>query len=119
MNKSTKIILALLVVLAAACAAALLESWCDESQAQMDGEGACLRPRFSPGYADFPLTCQPALLRALEAGKRIGLTVTGANMLSPTKSVTAVIGLSPHRGNCLAGGCATCNKTDCSFRREA
>lgn len=108
-----------LAVMVQACAAALLESWCDEYQAQMAHEVLCLRPRFSPGYSDFPLDCQPALLHALEAGKRIGLTVTGANMLSPTKSVTAVIGLSPHRGKCHTGGCATCNKTDCAFRREA
>lgn len=108
-----------LAVMVQACAAALLESWCDEYQARMAAEGLYLRPRFSPGYGDFPLACQPALLSALEAGKRIGLTVTGANMLSPTKSVTAVIGLSDRKGKCHAGGCATCNKRDCAFRREA
>lgn len=111
-----------LAVMVQACAAALLESWCDEYQSRIAagvaGEGLFLRPRFSPGYGDFPLDAQPALLGALEAGKRIGLTATGANMLSPTKSVTAVIGLSPDRGSCHAGGCATCGKKDCEFRRE-
>ena len=111
-----------LAVMVQACAAALLESWCDEYQSRIAagvaGEGLFLRPRFSPGYGDFPLDAQPALLSILEAGKRIGLTATGANMLSPTKSVTAVIGLSPDRGGCHAGGCATCGKKDCEFRRE-
>lgn len=110
-----------LAVMVQACAAALLESRCDEYQEQIAAQagGLYLRPRFSPGYGDFLLACQPALLSALEAGKRIGLTVTGANMLSPTKSVTAVIGLSANKGKCHAGGCATCGKKDCAFRREA
>lgn len=110
-----------LAVMVQACAAALLESRCDEYQERIAAQagGLYLRPRFSPGYGDFPLACQPALLSALEAGKRIGLTVTGANMLSPTKSVTAVIGLSANKGKCHAGGCATCGKKDCAFRREA
>lgn len=108
-------------VMAQACAAAFLEGWCDRYQdqiaAEVSAEALFLRPRFSPGYGDFPLDTQPALLSALEAGKRIGLTATGANMLAPTKSVTAVIGLSPEKGSCHAGGCATCGKKDCAFRR--
>ena len=36
---------------------------------------------------------QKDLLATLEAGKRIGLTVTDGSMLTPVKSVTAIIGL--------------------------
>ena len=49
--------------------------------------------RFSPGYGDLPLAAQPAIVRALRADVRLGLTVLPTNLLLPTKSVTAVIGL--------------------------
>ncbi len=49
--------------------------------------------RYSPGYGDFPLDMQKDLVSALEAEKRIGLTVTDNFLMIPRKSVTAVIGL--------------------------
>ena len=103
-----------------ACAASLLESGADEAQACYEKEyaakGLYLRPRFSPGYGDFSLSVQPDILRLLDAQKRIGLFATKNNMLTPTKSITAVIGVS--RQPCGGKpGCAACNKTDCAFRR--
>ena len=107
-------------VILQACAASLLEAYCDEC---CDGlardvapEGLFLRPRFSPGYGDFPIDFQRPLLEALEASKRIGLTATETMMLTPTKSVTAVVGLSPTPW-CPPTGCAACGKTDCAFRK--
>ena len=107
-------------VILQACAASLLEAYCD---ACCDGlsreaapEGLFLRPRFSPGYGDFPIAFQRPLLEALEAPKRIGLTATAALMLTPTKSVTAIVGLSPSPW-CPPAGCAACGKADCAFRR--
>ena len=49
--------------------------------------------RFSPGFGDLPLAVQPAFLAALDAPRRIGLAATAGNLLVPTKSVTAVVGL--------------------------
>ena len=107
-------------VILQACAASLLEAYCDECCGALAGRGAAeglfLRPRFSPGYGDFPITFQRPLLEALEAPKRIGLTATEAMMLTPTKSVTAVVGLSPEP-DCRPGGCAACGKADCAYRR--
>ena len=108
-------------VMIQACAASLLEVYCDECcaaiAAQTAAEGLTLRPRFSPGYGDFPLECQPALLGALEAGKRIGIKLTDSLLMMPSKSVTAVMGISkkPHR--CDVRGCEACGKTDCAYRR--
>lgn len=80
-----------------ASAAAMTEVWCDLCQAELAaslaGEGARLTFRFSPGYGDLSLACQPMLLARLDAARRIGLTVTESMMLTPTKSVTAVIGI--------------------------
>ena len=50
------------------------------------------RPRFSPGYGDFPLTAQRDIFAILDCPKRIGLSLNQSLLLSPTKSVTAVIG---------------------------
>lgn len=102
-----------------ASAAALIEAVCDDACEQLSGRypGLFLRPRFSPGYADFPLPCQKQLLSLLDAPRKIGLTATDACLLAPSKSVTAVVGLSSAPGKCHAGGCATCSKTNCAFRR--
>lgn len=80
-----------------ACAAAELEEYCDKIEKQIlseYGSKVYLRPRFSPGYGDFSIFHQKDLLNILDAPKKIGLTMTDAYMLTPTKSVTAVIGLN-------------------------
>ncbi|MBM6924791.1 Vitamin B12 dependent methionine synthase activation subunit [Pseudoflavonifractor phocaeensis] len=102
-----------------AAAAALIEAVCDDACHQLAGRypGQYLRPRFSPGYGDFPLSAQPELLARLDAPRKIGLTATSAHLLAPVKSVTAVIGVAPTPGKCHAGGCATCSKENCTFRR--
>lgn len=60
---------------------------------EMQHMGYEIGKRYSPGYGDFPLAMQPTLLRALEANKRLGITVTEGNLLLPSKSITAVVGL--------------------------
>ena len=112
-------------VMVQACAASFLESFCDEQMQLLAREvpGQVLRPRFSPGYGDFPVEYNAELLTALNAGKTIGLSVTTAHMLVPTKSITAVIGCSNTPDSRFSGcgtapGCSACSKTDCAFRRE-
>lgn len=73
--------------------------------------------RFSPGYGDFPLEVQKDFLEVLNAGKRIGLNALDNYMMTPTKSVTAVIGLSDNEISKGKRGCACCNMRDkCTFR---
>jgi 5-methyltetrahydrofolate--homocysteine methyltransferase len=55
--------------------------------------------RFSPGYGDYPLTIQPEINEFLDARKRIGVTVTESLLMTPTKSVSAVIGLKKRGTN--------------------
>ena len=109
------------VVLQAA-GAALIEEYCNTSCMELSKEyesrGLYLRPRFSPGYGDFSLTCQPKILNGLEAGKRIGIKLTDSFLMMPSKSVSAVIGISSIPHHCVIRGCEVCEKTDCPYRRQ-
>lgn len=104
-----------------ACAAAFLEVYLDERQKElseeMAAEGYYLRPRFSPGYGDFSILHQREILLMADTARRIGLSMTEGSMLAPTKSVTALIGLSKENQDCNIKGCEACEKTDCAFRR--
>lgn len=105
-----------------ACAAVILEEYCDELQQEiaehMLEQGKYMRPRFSPGYGDFSILHQRDMLAMLDAPKRIGVTMTDSYMLTPTKSVTAVIGIGDREVNCNPNGCEECKKMDCTYRRS-
>ena len=109
------------VVLQAA-SAAMLETFCDQENEKLKKRyleaGWYLRPRFSPGYGDFPLECQGPLVAALELPKRIGVTLTDGFLMAPSKSVTAVLGASRLPRDCTVQGCEACGKTDCLYRRS-
>ncbi len=104
-----------------AAATAMIEDYCDEINEAMkryyEEKGLYLRPRFSPGYGDFALECQPELLKSIDASKRAGITLTDSLLMAPSKSVSAVIGVSPIPVNCTVKGCEACTKSDCSYRR--
>lgn len=105
-----------------ACAAAMLEEYCDEEQnkiaEELGKDHMYLRPRFSPGYGDYSILHQEDILRMLDTAKMIGLTMTESYMLTPTKSVTAVIGISKTKEPCHIKGCEECQKLDCIYRRS-
>ena len=109
-------------VILQAAAAAMIEAYCDDVNEEIRREaapkGLFLRPRFSPGYGDFSLEHQTELFRILEVQKKIGVMLTGSLLMMPSKSVTAVIGLSKENTHCMVQGCEVCGKQDCSFRRN-
>ncbi len=75
--------------------------------------------RFSPGYGDYPIEMQRTVLQLLDAPRKIGLTVNDSMLLVPTKSETAVMGLSREPIKKGPRGCATCNlKETCQFRKS-
>ena len=71
-----------------------IESLCDTFCRELAGEMGeyFLRPRFSPGYGDLPLSMQREIVSVLDTARQIGLTLNDSLMLSPTKSVTAILG---------------------------
>lgn len=99
---------------AQAVAASIIEGYCDEMQERVDTE-LNQKPRFSPGYGDWDLSEQRKLFAILECEKKLGLTLTDGLMMAPSKSVTAVIGLS-EEGSCIWKKCAHCNNINCPYR---
>lgn len=75
--------------------------------------------RFSPGYGDLPLATQPVLLAALDAGRLLGITLSESLLMSPTKSVTAVVGLFERPREGARRSCDACACRDfCLLRRS-
>lgn len=94
----------------------LCDVFCQQIRQEAQAAGLSTAPRFSPGYGDFPLSVQADIFRVLDCPRKIGLTLNESLLMSPSKSVTAVIGLG-HPQCRQATGCAQCGKTDCIYRR--
>lgn len=72
---------------------ALCDAFNDEMNVHFQAEGCFLRPRFSPGYGDLPLALQKDIFRVLDCPRKIGLSLNESLLMSPSKSVTAIIGI--------------------------
>lgn len=70
-----------------------IEALCDRFCDDIRSEYGKLRRRFSAGYGDLPIETQKAIFSLLECDKKIGLTLNDSYLMSPSKSVTAFIGI--------------------------
>ncbi len=99
-------------VIVDAAGSALVERAADAAEASVvaaaSDRGLFCGTRFSPGYGDLPLTVQPTLLAALDAQRRLGVTLSPDYLMSPTKSVTAVVGLFEEPREGIRLSCAGC-----------
>ena len=103
-----------------AMASAAIEQVCDEVEKEIAVklENKHFTWRFSPGYGDFPIEVQKNFLTALNAQKVIGLCANAGGMLTPTKSVTAVIGVHEKSVKNKKHSCESCNMCDrCNYRK--
>lgn len=69
-----------------------VEALCDDFCLRMS-KNRRLRPRFSPGYGDLPLETQKMIFPLLDCPKRIGISLGDSLLMSPSKSVTAFVGI--------------------------
>ena len=69
---------------------ALCDMFCKDIS---ESRAIILRPRFSPGYGDLPLTVQRDIFATLECPKRIAVFLNDSLLMSPSKSVTAFAGI--------------------------
>lgn len=85
---------------------------------KFQGQGLKMTFRFSPGYGDWDLREQAKVV-ALANAEAIGITLTDSLMLTPRKSITAIIGLCPDSNEEMpAKGCQNCAKLDCEMRKD-
>ncbi|MBE6972624.1 MAG: methionine synthase [Ruminococcaceae bacterium] len=103
------------------CASALVEQLCDRAELYLNTQfPGCHSPfRFSPGYGDLPLEVNTTLLDWLDAPRTIGLCATSSHLLTPRKSVTALLGLSDHPVETHKRSCPGCPAYDgCQYRKS-
>jgi hypothetical protein len=103
------------------CANSAIEVVCDDLCDQLASQFAPmhLTDRFSPGYGDMPLSQQPEFCTVLNTARTMGLAVSRSGLLTPLKSVTAIVGLADKPQTRRFSGCAVCsNFENCSFRKE-
>ena len=104
-----------------ACASVRADALCDEVEGEIfrelrEGEHPTMR--FSPGYGDAPLTASADLIALLDATRRIGLAMTRSYMMTPIKSVTALIGISDQNEDRIRD-CSRCSAgPDCPYRKR-
>lgn len=113
---------------------ALCDAFCEDIEREYvqgteESQRISFKPRFSPGYGDVPLETQKDIFKVLECSKKIGISLNDSLLMSPTKSVTAFVGLTVS-GNEEDSGkvlketgikkkttkCATCNNVECVYR---
>lgn len=102
-------------------ASAAIEQVCDQVETfiKNDFSEYEMTWRFGIGYGDLPISLQKDFLNVLNAQKLIGLNVTDSYILTPRKSVTAVIGLSTDKIEQRKRGCAVCNlRGNCAYRKK-
>ena len=72
---------------------AAIESFCNLICRRLANE-LPITKRFSPGYGDLPLEFQRDLLGRLDAHASVGITLNSSLLMTPMKSITAIIGIN-------------------------
>ena len=106
-----------------AMASAVMEELCNTLEAEIrtsvQAQGHYLTGRFSPGYGDCPLTLQQPFAIALDTVRGLGMAVTPENLLTPRKSVTAILGVADHPVTGARAGCGHCLlREKCEYRKR-
>ena len=70
-----------------------IEALADKFCGDLVAGGLVITPRFSAGYGDLSLELQRDIFRVLDCQRKIGLTLNESLLMSPTKSITAIIGI--------------------------
>lgn len=98
-----------------------IETLCDlfeeEVKAVAAANGKFTRPRFSAGYGDFELSAQKEIFDILDCRRKLGLTLNDSLLMSPSKSVTAIIGIADTPQTLCTEKCTACGNADCEYRK--
>lgn len=102
------------------CASAAVEELCDQIEGELQSKfpGCSFPFRYSPGYGDLPLEVQGPLLELLDAPRRVGLCATQNHLLTPRKSVTAILGVAEGEIEQTKRSCLGCPaQGSCQYRK--
>lgn len=75
---------------------ALCDVFCKELKDNKSDLGEEVTDRFSPGYGDLPLELQRNIFDMLDCERHIGVFLNNSLLMTPSKSVTAIIGIKKH-----------------------
>lgn len=97
----------------------LSDTFCDCLQKDLASENLYMTKRFSPGYADLPLQTQIEIFNLLDCNIQIGVSLNESLLMSPSKSVTAIVGLKKEKcENKAIHKCEECSNHNCEFRKQ-
>lgn len=113
---------------------ALCDTFNEEIMLECRDRGETTNRRFSPGYGDLPLEVQKEFMVLLDCSRRIGVTLNESLLMTPSKSVTAIIGISTFDGENLKDlpcngvsdpkarltithDCKLCSNIKCEYRK--
>ena len=102
------------------CASAAVEEVCDQIEAELQEKfpGRSFPFRYSPGYGDLPLDVQGPLLDLLDAPRQVGLCASANHILTPRKSVTAILGVAEGEIERTKRSCLGCPaQGGCQYRK--
>lgn len=94
----------------------LCNVFCKEMENECKERGLFTRPRYSPGYGDLPLEVQKEFVALLDCSRRIGVNLNESLLMSPSKSVTAIVGLSKECKTGNTHNCKECTLSECAYR---
>ena len=103
------------------CATAGVEQVCDQVEPELQGKfpGCSFPFRYSPGYGDLPLELQGEILHLLDAPRKIGLCASSSHILTPRKSVTAILGIARGEIQQTVRSCLSCPaRESCQYRKS-
>lgn len=70
-----------------------VENMCDKLAMDSAAQGEQLKHRYSPGFGDYDLSHQVGFFKSLQPERYAGITLNDSLIMSPEKSVTAIIGI--------------------------
>lgn len=94
-----------------------IEALCDTFCEEMKKKYGCITSRFSPGYSDWDIKDQKLIISVTDATKNLGICLNDSFLMSPSKSVTAVVGIKNTETE-EKNPCESCENAGCIYRRE-
>ena len=76
-------------------AESLCDLFCEEMRGEYEEKGFRLSPRFSAGYGDLSLDLQRPIFDTLGLTRQLGVALSDSMLMTPTKSVTAIVAIRP------------------------